>query len=58
MAVFKDELLRTAHEMRQQGEFEWARLVHNAYEKINTLEKDLENCRVINELLSRKTQDE
>lgn len=52
MSEIKDELLRIAHHMRQEGEFEWARLVMQACDKIKGLEKELEDCRVINEILS------
>ena len=57
MPEIKEELLRIAHEMRQEGQFEWARLTQFAFGKIKDLEKELEDCRVINEILSGGQKD-
>lgn len=57
MPDIKDELLRIAHHMRQEGEFEWARLVMQACDKIKSLEKEVEDNRAINEILSGGQKD-
>lgn len=57
MPDLKDELLRIAHHMRQEGEFEWARLVMQAADQIKQLEKAVEDNRVINEILTGGQKD-
>lgn len=57
MPEIKEELLRVAHHMRQEGEFEWARLAMQAYDRLKQLEKELEDCRIINEILSGGQKD-
>ena len=57
MSTLREELIRIAHDMRQEGKFEWARLVQIAHSKIQGLEKDLENVRTINEILTKKNKE-
>jgi hypothetical protein len=57
MVKINEELLRIAHEMRQEGQFEWARLTQFAHSRILELEKDLENVRTINEILTKKNEE-
>ena len=49
-----DKIYYAAMEAREEGHFEWARIMYQAAEEIRTLRKDLEDNRRINELFANK----